>query len=151
MYEIKVFDIGRLNDVLLFEESLQRQEPKTYYWTIDDEYISSVKNSFINDKFKDSLSLLAYEGGSVVGRIDTTLIASHFDGSLKAYLDWICVLKSHRHKGVAQMLMSAARCELKKIGAEAIIGIIANNEEAMRFYRKLPDASIKDEGIWITI
>jgi hypothetical protein len=51
--------------------------------------------------------------GKVTDRIDSTKICSHFDGSAKAYLDWICVIKSCRHKGVAQALMQTLRKELK--------------------------------------
>lgn len=47
--------------------------------------------------------------GKVVGRVDSTLICSHFDGSVKAYLDWICVIKKYRHMGIAQSLMGALR------------------------------------------
>ena len=45
-------------------------------------------------------NFMTIAGGKVVGRIDSTKICSHFDGSTKAYLDWICVIKSYRHKGV---------------------------------------------------
>mgnify|MGYP003236168314 FL=1 len=55
----------------------------------------------------------AYMDGKVTDRIDSTKICSHFDGSAKAYLDWICVIKSCRHKGVAQALMQTLRKELK--------------------------------------
>lgn len=30
----------------------------------------------------------------MVDRIDSTKIYSHFDGSAKAYWDWICVIKA---------------------------------------------------------
>ena len=89
--------------------------------------------------------------GKVVGRIDSTKICSHFDGSTKAYLDWICVIKSYRHKSVAQALMQTLRRELKEQGADTLIGVIASNEEAQRFYRNLHDAEIRDEGIWINL
>ena len=105
--------------------------------------------SFDNPAFTNSLSLLAYVDGKVVGRIDSTKICSHFDGSTKAYLDWICVIKSYRHKGVAQALMQTLRKELKAQGIDTLIGLIASNEDAQRFYRNLPNAEIKDEGIWI--
>ena len=78
-------------------------------------------------------------------------ICSHFDGSTKAYLDWICVIKSYRHKGVAQALMQTLRKELKAQGIDTLIGLIASNEDAQRFYRNLPNAEIKDEGIWIDL
>ena len=105
--------------------------------------------SFTNPAFDNSLSLLAYQDGKVVGRIDSTKICSRFDGSTKAYLDWICVIKSYRHAGVAQALMEALRQKLKEQGIDTLIGLIAANEEAQRFYRSLPNAQIRDEGIWI--
>ena len=78
-------------------------------------------------------------------------VCSHFDGSRKAYLDWICVIKSYRHAGVAQTLMQTLRQELKARGADTLVGVIAANEEAQRFYRSLPNALIRDEGIWIDL
>ena len=89
----------------------------------------------------------AYMDGKVVDRIDSTKIYSHFDGSAKAYWDWICVIKSCRHKGVAQALMQTLRKELKNQGVDTLIGLIASNEDTQRFYRNLPNSEIKDEGI----
>ena len=86
-----------------------------------------------------------------MGRIDSSMIASHFDGSVKAYLDWICVIKSCRHRGVAQQLMQSLRAELKKAGVDTLVGLIAANEEAQRFYHALPRAQVRVEGIWIDI
>ena len=102
--EIKLYTKDRIPDVLQFERDL-RLEEDFWYWEIDEKYIANVTASFENPAFATSLSLLAYMDGKVVGRIDSTLICSHFDGSVKAYLDWICVIKSYRHKGVAQALM----------------------------------------------
>ena len=115
-------------------------------WNLDVIY-----RGFEDPAFANSLSLLAYMDGKVVGRIDSTKICSHFDGSTKAYLDWICVIKSYRHKGVAQTLMRALRKELKAQGVDTLIGLIASNEDAQHFYRNLPDALIRDEGIWIDL
>lgn len=47
--------------------------------------------------------------------------------------------------------MQTLRRELKEQGADTLIGVIASNEEAQRFYRNLPDAEIRDEGIWINL
>ena len=148
--EIKQFTKERILDVLQFERNL-RSEENFWGWEIDEKYIVDVTASFDDPAFANSLSLLAYMGGKVVGRIDSTKICSHFDGSTKAYLDWICVIKSYRHKGVAQALMTALRKELKAQGVETLIGLIASNEDAQRFYRSLPNAEIKDEGIWIDL
>lgn len=148
--EIKLYTKDRIPDVLQFEHDL-RLEEDFWYWEIDEKYIANVTASFENPAFATSLSLLAYMDGKVVGRIDSTLICSHFDGSVKAYLDWICVIKSYRHKGVAQALMQTLRKELKKRKANTLIGLIASNEDAQHFYRSLPDSEIRDEGIWINL
>ena len=148
--EIKLYTKDRIPDVLQFERDL-RLEEDFWYWEIDDKYIANVTASFENPAFATSLSLLAYMDGKVVGRIDSTLICSHFDGSVKAYLDWICVIKNYRHKGVAQALMQTLRKELKERKADTLIGLIASNEDAQHFYRSLPDSEIRDEGIWINL
>ena len=86
-----------------------------------------------------------------MGRIDSAIIASRFDGSKKAYLDWICVLKSHRHKGVAQKLMDALRRALRDEGINTLIGLTASNGEAQSFYKSVPNSIMRDIGIWIDI
>ena len=148
--EIKHYTKGRIPDVLNFERDL-RAEENFWGWEIDEKYIADVTKSFEDPAFADSLSLLAYMDGKVVGRIDSTRICSHFDGSTKAYLDWICVIKSCRHKCVAQALMQALCRELKEQGVDTLIGLIASNEDAQRFYCGLPNAKIRDEGIWINL
>ena len=152
MKNIKVVRYTRekIPDVLQFEKDLRKEED-FWNWSIDESYVQSVTKSFESEMFDNSISLLAYAGEKVVGRIDSSIIASHFDGSIKAYLDWICVIKSYRHRGIAQLLMAKLREELKEKGVETLVGLIAANEEAQRFYRSLPDALIRDEGIWIDI
>ena len=152
MKNIKVVRYTRekIPDVPQFEKDLRKEED-FWNWSIDESYVQSVTKSFESGMFDNFISLLAYAGEKVVGRIDSSIIASHFDGSIKAYLDWICVIKSYRHHGIAQLLMTKLREELKKKGVETLVGLIAANEEAQRFYRSLPDALIRDEGIWIDI
>ncbi len=47
--------------------------------------------------------------------------------------------------------MQTLRKELKEQGVDTLIGLIASNEDAQRFYHSLPCATIKDEGIWIDL
>ena len=148
--EIRKYTADRIPDVLQFERDLRKEED-FWGWEIDEKYIADVAASFEDPAFANSLSLRAYMDGRVVGRIDSTKICSHFNGSAKAYLDWICVIKSYRHRGVARALMQSLREELKAQGADTLIGLIAANEEAQRFYRSLPNAEIRDEGIWIDL
>ncbi len=140
----------RISDVVDFEKRLRKEE-NFYGWQIDDSYIQAVKKSFDDSAFNNAISLLAYDDGAVVGRIDASLITSRFDGSKKAYLDWICVIKSCRHKGIAQQLLEALRKALKDKHIDTLIALTAANEEAQRFYKSVPDSEMKDIGIWINI
>lgn len=140
----------RIEDVLDFERRL-REEEDFWGWEIDGAYMDAVEKSFSDSRFSHSISLLAYADGKVMGRIDSTLICSRFDGSVKAYLDWICVLQSQRHRGIAQAMMAELRRRLKEAGADTLIGLIASNPESQRFYRALEKAEIRDEGIWIDL
>ncbi|MBQ9840318.1 MAG: GNAT family N-acetyltransferase [Erysipelotrichaceae bacterium] len=148
--EIVRYTKERIDDVIQYELNLRKEE-EFCGWEINDAYIQSVKESFEKEAFKNSISLLAYVDNKVVGRIDSTMIASHFDGSIKAYLDWICVIKSYRHQGVAQKLVSELRKQLKDAGVNTLIGLIASNDDAQRFYRSLEKSLIRDEGIWIDL
>ncbi len=140
----------RIEDVLDFERRL-REEEDFWGWKIDEAYIAAVEKSFSDPRFAHTLSLLAYVDGKVVGRIDSALVCSRCDGSVRAYLDWICVLQSQRHKGIAQAPMAELRRRLKEAGVDTLMGLIASNPEAQRFYRALENAEIKDEGIWIDL
>lgn len=146
--EIRRYTKDRIPDVIAFEKNLRKEEA-CWGWEIDEEYIRAVEKSFEDPAFENSVSLLAYVDGKVVGRIDSTMICSHFDGSVKAYLDWICVIKSHRHQGVAQGLIHALQEKLKQSKVDTLIGLIDSGEGAQRFYRSIPNAAIRDQGIWI--
>ena len=98
--DIRPYTKDRIRDVVQFEKALRKEED-FWGWEIDEAYLTKVTDSFDDNSFHDSVSLLAYDGDKVVGRIDSAMIKSHFDGSVKAYLDWICVIKSYRHKGIA--------------------------------------------------
>lgn len=147
---IEKYTKDRIEDVIQFEKDL-RVEENFWGWEINEQYVRDVTESFEKPGFANALSLLAYMDEKVVGRIDASLVPSHFDGSVKAYLDWLCVIKSYRHYGVAQKLMKALRAELKKLGVNTMMALIASNEEAQRFYRNLENSQIRDEGIWIDI
>lgn len=147
---VKRYTKDRIPDVVDFENRL-REEENFWGWEIDDAYIQSVEKSFGDSAFDEAVSLLAYDGGKVIGRIDAAIIASRFDGSRKAYLDWICVIKSYRHQGVAQRLLDALREILKKQHIKTLVALTASNEEAQRFYQSVPDSQMRDTGIWIDI
>ena len=148
--EIKPYTADRIDDVVCFEQELRRQED-CWGWEINEKYLESVRNSFENPAFADAVSLLAYSDGNVIGRIDASLIRSRFDGTTKAYLDWICVLKSCRHQGVAQQLLNELKKSLKMQDVNSLVALTAANEEAQSFYKAVPDSIMRDTGIWIDI
>ncbi|MBD5473917.1 MAG: GNAT family N-acetyltransferase [Lachnospiraceae bacterium] len=148
--EVLEFTREMIPDVIDFERRLRVEEP-FYGWDIDEAYQKRVEATFEDPRFANAISLLACENGKVVGRIDGTILASRFDGSVNGYLDWICVVKSSRHAGIAQALLAELRCRMRKAGAIQLIALMAANEEAQRFYRAVEGASIHDEGIWIDL
>ena len=148
--EIQAYTKDRISDVLDFERRL-RQEENFWGWEINHAYVEAVEKSFEDKSFDGAVSLLAYKDGAVVGRIDASLIASRFDGSKKAYLDWICVIKSSRHQGIAQRLLEALLKTLKDRHIGTLVALTAANEEAQRFYRSVPNSEMRDTGIWINI
>ena len=77
---IKTYTKDKIPDVVDFEKRL-RQEEDFWGWDIDEDYVRSVEKSFEDSAFDNAVSLLAYDDERVVGRIDSTLIASRFDGS----------------------------------------------------------------------
>ena len=149
---MEVLDFTRemIPDVIDFERRLRVEEP-FYNWDIDEAYQKRVEATFEDPRFANAISLLACENGKVVGRIDGTILASRFDGSVNGYLDWICVVKSSRHAGIAQALLAELRCRMRQAGAIQLIALMAANEEAQRFYHAVEGASIHDEGIWIDL
>ena len=150
MFRIAVLKEDMLAQVFAFEQRLSQEEPGYYHWTEEPGYREKVEASFRETRYANALTLVALaEDGGIVGRIDAALVPSHFDGSVKGYLDWICVLKSWRHRGVAQALMGELRKALAERGVDTLVGLIAANEEAQRFYRSMQGAVIRDEGIWI--
>ena len=152
MIVIKKFEKKDIDRIIVFEKELRRQEPDTYFWEPDETYKRQLEQSFSDQRFNTALSFVAVKEDKVIGRIDASLISSRSDAScFSAYLDWICVLKSERHNKVAQKLLNALREECKRQGAGVLIALMANNDEAQKFYRSIEDASIHDTGIWIDI
>ena len=152
MFEIKQFEKDDIDRVIAFELELRRQEPDTYYWEPDEAYRKQLEQSFDDQRFNTAISFIAVKEEKVIGRIDASLISSRSDAAcFSAYMDWICVLKSERHNKVAQALLEVLRQQCRKQGAGVLIALMAENDEAQRFYKNVKNASVHDTGIWINI
>jgi GNAT superfamily N-acetyltransferase len=151
-FKVIPFEEKHIDMVIDFEKELRKQEPDTYFWEPDEEYKKAVVSSFSDPRFNTAISFIAVRKDKVIGRIDSTLIASRNDGACcSAYLDWICVLKNERHNKVAQALMKTLREDLKSKNVSQLIALMASNGEAQRFYNSVEDAAIHDQGIWMNI
>ena len=151
-FAIKKLEISDVPGVMAFEAELRREEPDTYFREPDETYCRQLEASFADERFHTAMSFIAVKDDRVIGRIDAAVLASRSDAACcSAYLDWICVLKSERHHKVAQALLHALRAECRERGVEILIALMAENEEAQRFYRRIEDASVHDTGIWIEI
>jgi len=152
MIIIKKFEKKDIDQIIDFEKEVRIQEPDTYFWEPDETYKNQLVDSFSDPRFNTALSFIAVKEDKIIGRIDAALVTSRSDAScFSAYLDWICVLKSERHNKIAQKLLNALREECKKQGVNVLIALMANNDEAQKFYKSIKDASIHDTGIWIDI
>lgn len=150
--QVKRFEKEDISKVIAFEKALRIQEPETYFWSIDDDYERALTLCFDDQRFKEAVTFLAVEGDDVIGRIDASPIISRFDGQISsAYLDWICVLKDHRHRGVARVLMNKLKNDLKEKGISSLIILTSTNEEAKRFYDSLEHVFNNNAAIWVDI
>lgn len=152
MISVEPFTQDKIDGVMDFEQELRRQEPDTFFMDAGENYRKLLEKSFHDHRFVNALSLLAYEDGRVIGRIDASIIAARSDACcVCAYLDWICVLKADRHRQVAQLLLKELRRELKGRGVETLIAIMAHNPESLSFYRAVEHASIHDQAVWMDL
>lgn len=152
MLTVEHFTEDHIGAVLEFERELREQESDTFFMDVGEGYRELLEKSFHDNRFANALTLLAWEDGRVVGRIDASLIAARSDAAcITAYLDWICVLKKERHRGVARLLLKELRQALKKQGAETLIAIMAHNPESVSFYKAVENASIHDEAVWMDL
>lgn len=90
--------------------------------------------------FQKTVSLLAVERGQVLGRIEYHFYGCIQDGFRMAYVDWVYVLKEHRHKGVAQGLFREFERRCRENGIDQYFLIRAENPNADRFYGAFDNA-----------
>ena len=99
-------------------------------YVIDEEGIKSrVKGSFFN-----IVNILARVDGRIVGRIEYHFYGCIQDGYKMAYVDWVYVLKSYRHQGIAQKLFAEFEKDCAGKGIDEYFLICAENAEAVSFY-----------------
>lgn len=108
---------------------------------VDEEGIRSrISDSFYNR----TTSILAKENGMVVGRIEYHFYGCMQNGFKMAYVDWVYVLRSYRHKGIAQMLFHEFERDCMRNNIDQYYLIRATNEEASRFYGNFKEVELNE-------
>ena len=123
--------------------AVQEEPDVLMTYVIDEEGIKSrVDNSFFN-----TVNILAKTDGKIVGRIEYHFYGCIQDGYKMAYVDWVYVLKSYRHKGIAQQLFAEFEKDCAKKGINEYFLIRATNDDADRFYRHFTNAELSESPI----
>ena len=142
-----VFEILSKNNVAEFIDYLKNamvEEPDVLVSYVLDE--EGIKNR-ISDPFFNSINILAKIDGNIVGRIEYHFYGCIQDGYKMAYVDWVYVLKSYRHQGIAQSLFAEFEKDCVKNGIDEYFLICAENEEADRFYKHFENVELRNSPI----
>ena len=121
------------------------QEPDLMVAEVVDE--EGLKNRVADPFFNKTTSILAKVDGKVVGRIEYHFYGCIQDGYKMAYVDWVYVLKSYRHQGIAQKLFTEFEKDCVKNDINQYYLIRARNDEADRFYGHFADVELTDSPL----
>lgn len=139
-----------LDKLIQFEKRARISEPDIFVHEFDEvKFKSDTLNALKNPLFSSAQCLMCVDaGGDVVGRIDFSVLSSFaFGGDMRAYVDWVYVLKECRHRGIAQFLFEKMEEVLTGLGVCEYFLITAENEDAQRFYAGLRNAKIEGQAV----
>lgn len=55
MITVKMFEREDIQKVIEFEQELRKQEPNTYYWEPDENYVKQLEESFSDERFNTAV------------------------------------------------------------------------------------------------
>lgn len=143
--EIKILSNANLEDYFTYlEEAVKTGKDEIIADSLNREaVIGRMEDSF----FASKRSLMAYENGLVLGRIEYHFYGCLEDGCKMAYVDWVHTLKAHRGKGVARLRFRAFEedCVNNNIDEYYLLG--AENAQAKRFCDAFEKASTKQAKV----
>lgn len=143
-----IFEILNQDNVesyIAYLEIAMRDEPDNM--TVDEIDEQGIKDRIADPFFNRTTSILAKENGKVIGRIEYHFYGCMQGGQRMAYVDWVYVLKAHRHKGVAQMLFAEFEKDCARNKIDQYYLIRATNEEADRFYHHFENVELSEAPI----
>lgn len=108
---------------------------------------TAIKERLYDPFYQSKKSILAVEDNKVVGRIEYHFYGCLQDGYRMAYVDWVYVLKTHRHNGVAQDLFHEFEKDCHDNHINQYYLIRATNDNAERFYKSFEGAELSEQPI----
>ena len=142
-----VFEIlskDNVDEYIDYLKNAMLEEPDVLMSYVIDE--DGIKNRVVNSFF-NTINILAKTDGKIVGRIEYHFYGCIQDGYKMAYVDWVYVLKSYRHQGIAQQLFAEFEKDCAKNDIDEYFLIRAENEEADKFYKHFEDVKLCDSPI----
>lgn len=136
--EIKWLTEENVDDYIAYLTQALSLEPDLMCTDVVDEI--SIKQAVGNRNNGLCHSLLAYEDNKVIGRLEFHFYVCLQDLFKMAYVDWLYVLPSYRHQGVAQQLFKEFEKFCVKQRVNQYFLIQADNGNAQRFYRSFENA-----------
>lgn len=143
-----IFEILNQDNVesyVAYLEIAMREEPGNM--TVDEIDAQGIKDRIADPFFNRTTSILAKENDKVIGRIEYHFYGCMQGGQRMAYVDWVYVLKAHRHQGVAQMLFAEFEKDCARNKIDQYYLIRATNEEADRFYHHFENVELSEAPI----
>lgn len=106
---------------------------------------TAIKERLCDPFYQSKKSILAIENNEVIGRIEYHFYGCMQDGYRMAYVDWVYVLKAHRHNGVAQGLFREFEKDCHDNHIDQYYLIRATNGNAERFYKSFDGAELNEQ------
>jgi len=148
---IELLSLENLDKLVEFEKMARVSEPDTFLDELDSEkFRNETFTALQNLNYSSARCMLCLDDtdGNIIGRLDFSILSSFaFGGDLRAYIDWVYVLKDYRHKGVARFLFKHMEEHLTLLGINEYFLIAAENQEAQSFYHSINDSRIQKQDI----
>jgi len=141
---------GDVDMLVELEKRARESEPDIWSGEFDEEDFRAKTLGALEDpRFACATCLVCVgEDGRAVGRLDFALLPSlAFGGDLRAYVDWVYVLKERRRDGVARLLFAEMERRLREAGAGAYFLVAAENADAQGFYAGMEGSRIERQGV----
>lgn len=125
-------------------KALEKEPDMLWIEQVDE---AGIKARVTDPFYQNTKSILAMNGDDVVGRIEYHFYGCLQDGYRMAYVDWVYVLPTYRHKGIAQQLFKEFERDCANHSINQYYLIRATNLNADKFYHSFANAELDDEPV----